>query len=129
MGGGFGWGWGGPGWGWGFDSPGYFADSGFSPGYDNGQRISAYQDPAAPPPVPQNTALIRVLVPDDAKIWFNQAETTQTGPVRVFNTPQLEPGRNYTYDVRAQWRSGDHEVNQNRQASFHSGDAVTVSFR
>lgn len=127
---GYGWGW--PGYGWDYGYPAYYGDyySG-APVYppDYGSRTSAYLNPEIPPPANTTTAHIRVLVPDGAKIWFNQDETSQTGSTRIFETPSLTPGKEYTYEVRARWRAGDRDVTDTKKVIFHSGDGVTVSFR
>jgi uncharacterized protein (TIGR03000 family) len=75
----------------------------------------------------QNIAHIRVLVPAGAKISFNGVETQQTGTERVFTTPELEPGRSYKYEVRAQWEAAGKEQSQTREVAFHAGDGVTVN--
>jgi uncharacterized protein (TIGR03000 family) len=80
------------------------------------------------PAMQQNIAHVRVLVPAGAKISFNGMDTEQTGTERVFATPELQPGRTYKYEVRAQWMVGDKETAQTRQVSFHAGDGVTVNF-
>src|SRR5205823_7043840 len=76
----------------------------------------------------QNAAHIRVLVPDNAQVWFDDAPTQQTGSVRIFDTPALEPGRSYTYQVRARWTENGRDVSQTREAKIHPGDSVTVDF-
>ena len=97
----------------------YYGD-GTNGGYgDDGTRLSTTD---------QNSAHIRVIVPADARVWFDDAPTQQTGSVRIFDTPTLEPGRSYSYQVRAQWTENGREVMQTRVARVHPGDAVTVDF-
>jgi uncharacterized protein (TIGR03000 family) len=75
-----------------------------------------------------NAAHIRVLVPAGAKITFEGKPTEQTGSVRYFNSPPLEPGKSFSYEVKASWREGDREVTKTREVPVHAGDAVTVNF-
>ncbi len=43
-----------------------------------------------------------VSLPDDAKLLFNGVASTGTGGVRTFETPALEPGQNYKYELTAE---------------------------
>jgi uncharacterized protein (TIGR03000 family) len=120
-------------WGWGYPYYGSGDGSGYSD-YGYGYPEQYYGDTTGDlsqqqPANQQNTAHIRVLVPaDNAQIWFDDAPTQQTGSVRVFDTPALEPGRSYTYQVRARWTDNGREVAETREAHIHPGDAVTVDF-
>ena len=142
---GIGLGWGYPygyGWGYGGGSP-YYGSYGYSyPTYDYGTYSTPYAYDSgtysAPStgtyeesePAQQNIAHIRVIVPtSDARVTFNGSPTNQTGTTRIFNTPALQTDRSYTYEIRATWREGDRETSKTRTVTFHSGDALTVSFR
>src|SRR5262249_29983293 len=48
-------------------------------------------------------AEVQVRVPANATVWFDGEPTEQTGPYRRFWTPPLEPGKVYTYQVKARW--------------------------
>ena len=56
---------------------------------------------------PSNTATIQVSVPADAKVWFDDSPTEQTGSERSFESPPLTPGKTYSYMITAQWRGPD----------------------
>jgi uncharacterized protein (TIGR03000 family) len=71
---------------------------------------------------------IRLQVPAQAKVWFDNQPTTQTGSVREFVSPPLSPGQGYTYTVRASWREGDREIERERVVSFTAGDHVNIDF-
>jgi uncharacterized protein (TIGR03000 family) len=81
-------------------------------------------------PVPASrTALIDVFLPADATLSFQDEPTTETGPVREFQSPPLEPGRTYTYDIRASWRGGDgQQVARKQRVTVRAGDHVDVDF-
>jgi uncharacterized protein (TIGR03000 family) len=57
--------------------------------------------------------MLSVHVPPEATVWVNAEKTTQSGPYREFVSSGLEPGRTYTFDLRApvdgagRHRSGD----------------------
>jgi uncharacterized protein (TIGR03000 family) len=74
-------------------------------------------------------AILRVLVPADAEIWFDGGPTTQSGPQRLFETPALAGDRTYTYEVRVRWRDGGQEMSQTRTVQVSAGDRLTVDFR
>jgi uncharacterized protein (TIGR03000 family) len=76
-----------------------------------------------------NTVQIHVLVPAAAKVWFNDSETQQVGTDRLFTSPPLTPGFDYTYDVKAQWidQSGN-QVTQVRQVTMRANAQVDVNF-
>src|SRR5262245_25751051 len=55
------------------------------------------------PPEQELPARIRVRLPANAELVINGKPTTSTGPVREFETPELNPDRVYTYLVKAKW--------------------------
>jgi uncharacterized protein (TIGR03000 family) len=73
-------------------------------------------------------ALIDVVVPASAQIWFDGVQTRQTGTTRAFVTPGLARGRDYRYTVRATWPEGDREVVREKTVRVRAGDRTTVSF-
>lgn len=82
--------------------------------------------PAAP--AVDNSVNLRVIVPPDARVWFNGQPTTEQGRVRVFESPPLTPGRDYTYDIRAEWQDNGRPVTQTRHVDVQAGDSLTVDF-
>jgi uncharacterized protein (TIGR03000 family) len=73
--------------------------------------------------------LMNVRVPADAQIWVDGQKTSQTGSFRQFESPPLNPDREYTYHIRAQWRENGREVTRNRDLRVHAGDRLTVDLR
>jgi len=74
-------------------------------------------------------AEIDVRVPaDDAAVWFEGVQTAQTGDYRTFESPPLDPGQTYTYDVRASWYEDGQAVDQTRQVQVSAGQHVMVDF-
>jgi uncharacterized protein (TIGR03000 family) len=77
-----------------------------------------------------NTATIRVAVPAGATVWIDDKKTTQTGSERVFESPSLTPGADYSYDIKVQWRDQDgKEVTQTRHVNVTANASVSVDFR
>ena len=133
-----GWGWGGVGIGIDLGYPLYSGYAGSLPYY--GEDGFYYPQPSSSPapdayyygtapatPTADNKAHIRVVVPEGAKVWFGTTATTQTGTVRYFESPQLAAGKDYTYEVKAQWRDKDgKEVTRTRQVDVRANAALTV---
>jgi uncharacterized protein (TIGR03000 family) len=97
-----------------------YGDTATMPDYAYGDSAQASQDDAA---------RIRVMVPADAKVWFDDRMTQQTGSVREFETPALTPGRDFSYDVKAQWRDRDgKDVTQTKHVDVRANSNATVDF-
>jgi uncharacterized protein (TIGR03000 family) len=79
---------------------------------------------------PQNDrANIRVILPRaDAKVWFSDSPTEQTGEMRQFVSPKLEPNKNYAYDVKVQWEENGKLVNHKRHVKVSPNSSVSVDF-
>jgi uncharacterized protein (TIGR03000 family) len=154
----WGWGWGYPWYGSGYTTPYALNDYGYeAPTYvyppvneyeysPEGEVAPGYMPPAdtavpdeteAPAETPEEQpaagaapATVEVLLPSPtALVWFNDHATKQTGAVRNFTTPPLEPGQDYHYEVTASWRQGGKTVTARRTATVSAGGAAVVNFR
>lgn len=74
-----------------------------------------------------NSAHIVLDVPANAEVWFNGNKTKQTGQVRHFYSPQLEPGKNYVYSLRVRWTKDGKENEENRRVRVHANATVPVN--
>jgi uncharacterized protein (TIGR03000 family) len=99
--------------------------------------IVVWQQPAGTPDagfvstdvVKNDTALLRVHLPMDAKLFFGTKEVTgQSGSMRLFRSPSLDRGSNYQYDLRAQWTENGRTVERTRTVPIHANDVVSVDF-
>jgi uncharacterized protein (TIGR03000 family) len=76
-----------------------------------------------------NTASIEVLVPESAKLWFDNNLTRESGTVRYFTTPELQLGKTFHYQVRASWiDDSGHAVNKTQEVSVEAGKRTVVGF-
>lgn len=126
-----------PGLGLAYSYPGYgFGDyynpSGSGVIYQADAPVAAYR-PATPPiatfnATPTDRATIAVQVPSDAKVWIQGAATNQTGADRTFQSPPLEPGREYSYSVKAQWTENGKTVEQSQDVMARAGERTGVLF-
>jgi len=88
---------------------------------------SRYYAPAQPDP---NTALIDIRVPADAKLWVEGQPTHLRGPDRGFVSPVLERGKQYGYDLKAQWTDENgKKVERTQHVRVQAGSHVVVDLR
>ena len=65
-----------------------------------------------------------------ATLTFDGAETRQTGLTRLFESPSLDPGKNYSYTVVAQWMPNNYTtVIRTRVAPVKAGQTTEVDLR
>jgi uncharacterized protein (TIGR03000 family) len=101
--------------------PEYYATPSYSVPYDQGTPTysSGYTPQAAP--AANTTAHVTVRAPADARVWIGGWETPNTGAVREFDSPPLTPGKQYTYEVKAQWQENGRMMNQTQQVDVSAG--------
>jgi uncharacterized protein (TIGR03000 family) len=63
-----------------------------------------------------------------AQVWFDDNQTQQTGVSRVFVSPALPAGREFTYDVRARWSEGGRQFDETRSIRVWAGANPVVNF-
>jgi len=130
---GYGYGWGGYGYGrpYGYyGGPYYSSAPSFSGGYVmESQPGFSSQAFYSGPQIDANKANVRVTVPNpEARVWFEDTPTQQRGTERVFVSPDLSPGREYTYRIRAAWDEGGREVTREKSVTVTPGQMATVDF-
>lgn len=78
--------------------------------------------------VSSNRAKVIVNMPADAKLMV-EGKTVKTGEgQREFITPQLEPGSNYRYTIKAEVVRNNQVVSQSREVRVRAGETTRVSF-
>jgi uncharacterized protein (TIGR03000 family) len=123
--------------------PGYYGSYGTTvPSAYNGSTMSNYgstSDPnnlyssstsmVASPQTSGNNAVVHVHVPLAlAEVVFSGHKTTGTGKDRVFTTPELTPGKTYTYTVTATWTEGGLPRSETRMVQVQAGMSSFVDF-
>jgi uncharacterized protein (TIGR03000 family) len=103
-----------------------------TPGYANARPNYVYQplgiQKAATVPA-NNQSNIRVKLPSaEARLWFQNQPTNQSGHERIFRSPPLQPGYRYTYEIRAQWQENGQNVSVVRSIRVEPGQEVSVDF-
>jgi uncharacterized protein (TIGR03000 family) len=108
---------------------GWRRESYYGGGYyypNGGNSYSAYYPPEQT--VNVNAATIEMHVPGSARVWVEGKLTSQTGPDRVFESPTLTPGSDYSYDIRVQWNENGKSVERQRKVKFRAGDQIYLTF-
>lgn len=116
----------------------YYSDSYYAPGYGYNSSplatTSSYYNPdiaAAGYSAPSRndmTATVAVHVPADAKVWFDDSPTQQTGGFRQFATPPLESGKVYHYDIHAQWTDNGKTIDRTQRVEVRAGSLSQADF-
>jgi uncharacterized protein (TIGR03000 family) len=69
---------------------------------------------------------IHLQVPVNARVWFDNEKTVQTGSSRDFITPPLPTGSDYSYAVRVEWTENGRKVESTRHIRIRAGDRVSL---
>ncbi len=87
-----------------------------------------YTGPTEEEGAESKVAQIRVRLPASAELWINDHKTKQTGAVREFVTPDLDPERVYSFQLRARWLEEGITVEKRLKVKAFAGNRVTVNF-
>jgi uncharacterized protein (TIGR03000 family) len=77
----------------------------------------------------QEPAMIRVELPEDARLTIDGMSTVSTGASRLFISPSLERGREFTYTLRAERSQGDKPVRASKTITVRAGEETQVDLR
>jgi uncharacterized protein (TIGR03000 family) len=102
-----------------------------TPSYYGGNYL--YQSPPAPtsglsPSPTDGRARLTLKVPADAEVWIEGTKTAGVGATRYFQSPPLESGYRYSYDVWATWKENGREVTQTQTVPVSPGANAEVIF-
>jgi uncharacterized protein (TIGR03000 family) len=78
---------------------------------------------------PERVATLRVRLPAGAKLRIDDYETQQTGPLRRFVSPPLEPGKSYHYTFQWTYEKDGKPVTQKKVVHIRAGDDKEVDLR
>jgi uncharacterized protein (TIGR03000 family) len=79
-------------------------------------------------PTPDNSGVITVWVPYDAKVTVNRLTTKSTGSRRQFVSYGLKPGLSYKYEIHAEVARNGQIVEENRSVVLTMGQDTAVVF-
>jgi uncharacterized protein (TIGR03000 family) len=112
-----------------YDPANTYVNNYYQPPADSGLGYNPPTTTALPPPK-SNQAVICVVLPTTAAVVWVDGEKKESGlsSTRVFTTPDLEPGHNYYYTIKAQWVQVGENVSQERLAVVSAGKTTVVDF-
>lgn len=85
--------------------------------------------PAVPPGAGGPCLVLSVKVPQPAaEVLVGGVKTAQTGTDRVFESPPLEAGKDYQYEVTARWIQGGVTMEKTKTVTGKPGEVVRVDF-
>lgn len=87
-----------------------------------------YTVPACAAPVCHGGATISVHIPADARLYIDGNGTASGGATRQFETPPLESGREFTYNLRAERSVNGKLVAETRTIKVRSNETTVVHF-
>lgn len=91
--------------------------------YEPSQRMEQFA------PATRDSAQVRITLPDpDAAVWISGRKSQMSGQQRVFQSPPLEPGKQYEYKVRVAWYDGEEFRTEERTVSVEANRTATVAF-
>jgi uncharacterized protein (TIGR03000 family) len=99
-----------------------------------GKTPEKIMKPAEGPPKPKQEgsaatgAKLIVELPSDAKLFIDDRSMNVTSQHPVFLTPELQAGKTYFYDMRAEIVRNGQVVSDTKRVVFHAGDELRESF-
>ena len=76
-----------------------------------------------------NVAAMEVRVPATAELWFEGDKTSQTGALRHFVSPALQPNKTFNYTIRARWTdSAGKVIDRTKELKVQAGSRIGVDF-
>lgn len=77
-----------------------------------------------------NRARLTIQVPAaNAKVWLDGTLMTQTGLIREFITPTLNPKSEYTFQIRVEWQDDGGKQSRTRKVNLTAGSNRSLTIR
>jgi uncharacterized protein (TIGR03000 family) len=97
--------------------------------YPNGVVVESVPGPAADPAPTGGSLVLSVRVPQPAaEIFVDGVKMTQTGTDRLYESPPLEAGKEYQYELTARWIEGGATIERKKVVTGKPGEVVRVDF-
>jgi uncharacterized protein (TIGR03000 family) len=96
------------------EGPGFFYTGGIAPANHPAEQVAYLHVRVSPP---------------HAEISFEGSKTAQIGTSRLYVSPPLNQGQNYSYDIRVSWNNNGQVVTQDRKVIVRAGDRLSIVFR
>jgi uncharacterized protein (TIGR03000 family) len=79
-------------------------------------------------PTPENSGVVTVWLPFDAKVTINGRATSSTGSRRQFVSYGLKPGYSYKYVIHAEVETDGNTLESDRTVTLTAGSNTSVAF-
>lgn len=79
-------------------------------------------------PGEEQSARVTVNLPSDARLWVDAVECPLTSSVRSFNTPALNPGQRYAYNLKAEIVRDGRTITETQRVVLTPGEESRVDF-
>jgi uncharacterized protein (TIGR03000 family) len=94
------------------------------------QKIEEFDPPVkqakGAAPTKATPGYLEARVPDGVEVWFDGEKTTETGAVRRFETPPIEPGETRSVVVRARRKAATQDIDEIRHVTLRAGQRLTI---
>ena len=110
-------------------SSGSYGSHGSSGSY--GTPVYRESDAVAEPDAVNSTtsnSSIKVTLPENAKVYVNDALTTSTGTERSYLSRGLRRGMTYSYEIRVEYEQDGQTVSEDQLVKLSAGETVSLSF-
>ena len=84
--------------------------------------------PAAEPPAPELRARLSLTLPERAKVWMAGKEVDARATPVLLESPVLQPGQSYTFDLKLTWPGESRTEERERSVTVAAGDSKGLSF-
>jgi uncharacterized protein (TIGR03000 family) len=85
--------------------------------------------PIAPPaPPPELRARLTLNVPSGAHVWLGDKEVDAAISPLVLESPALEEGQSYTFDVKVKWQEGRNAEERTRKVTVEAGEGKSLTY-
>jgi uncharacterized protein (TIGR03000 family) len=81
-----------------------------------------------PQPPPDVRARLALTVPSRAHVWLSGKEVDPNVSPLILESPPLQPGQSYTFDLKVTWPSGGKTEERTRTVKVDAGDQKTLAY-
>jgi uncharacterized protein (TIGR03000 family) len=88
-----------------------------------------YVTVAAPSPPEDLRARVAMTVPMRAKVWLNGKEVDANVAPLVLQSPPLQEGQTYTFDIKVTWPEGNKTEERTRSLVVGAGEQTSLTYQ
>lgn len=88
----------------------------------------AVSQPVPPPPPPELRARLKLNVPAGSHVWLGDKEVDSAVTPLVLQSPVLQDGQSYVFDVKVKWQEGKSAEERTRKVSVEAGESKSLTY-